>query len=187
MIGVALADVHVVPDADDVGHEGDHVGGLADGLAVGDLALASRPGPGRSRPSRLQAEAKEKRVRVELSRNREMPRPDSKILVEMLCSRRYRRASATVKTASSSSSVFSQVQEEVGLVHVLDSSELVQLVGYILHCLSYVKLLIYDCSAASGRPWGPELRSVDLPRNQLDFRRALLANALPAPPKLGTW
>ncbi|CUO26342.1 Uncharacterised protein [Flavonifractor plautii] len=40
-----------------------------------------------SRPSRLQAEAKEKRVRVELSRNREIPRPDSKILVEMLCSR----------------------------------------------------------------------------------------------------
>ena len=40
LIGVALADVHVVPDADDVGHEGDHVGGLADGLAVGDLALA---------------------------------------------------------------------------------------------------------------------------------------------------
>ena len=39
-VGVALADVHVVPDADDVGHEGDHVGGLADGLAVGDLALA---------------------------------------------------------------------------------------------------------------------------------------------------
>lgn len=39
-VGVALADVHVVADADDVGHEGDHVGGLADGLAVGDLALA---------------------------------------------------------------------------------------------------------------------------------------------------
>ena len=40
-----------------------------------------------SSPSRLQAKAKEKRVRVELSRNREMPRPDSKILVEMLFSR----------------------------------------------------------------------------------------------------
>ena len=40
-----------------------------------------------SRPSRLQAEAKEKRVRVELSRNRLMPRPDSKILVLMLFSR----------------------------------------------------------------------------------------------------
>ena len=39
-VGVALADVHVVPDADDVCHEGDHVGGLTDGLAVGDLALA---------------------------------------------------------------------------------------------------------------------------------------------------
>ena len=36
----------------------------------------------------LQAEAKEKRVRVELSLNREMPRPESKILVEMLFSRR---------------------------------------------------------------------------------------------------
>ena len=32
------------------------------------------------------ADAKEKRVRVELSRNREMPRPDSNTLVEMLCS-----------------------------------------------------------------------------------------------------
>ena len=39
-VGVALADVHVVTDADDVGHEGDHRGGLADGLAVGDLGLA---------------------------------------------------------------------------------------------------------------------------------------------------
>ena len=39
-VGVALANVHVVADADDVGHEGHHVGGLADGLAVGDLALA---------------------------------------------------------------------------------------------------------------------------------------------------
>ena len=39
-IGVALADVHIVPDADDVGHEGDHIGGLTDGLAVGNLALA---------------------------------------------------------------------------------------------------------------------------------------------------
>ena len=40
----------------------------------------------------------------------EMPRPESKILVEMLRSRRSRRASATVKMASSSSSVLSQVQ-----------------------------------------------------------------------------
>ena len=39
LVLVALADEHVVPDTDDVGHEGDHVGGLADGLAVGDLAL----------------------------------------------------------------------------------------------------------------------------------------------------
>ena len=36
---MTLADEHVVPDADDVGHEGHHVGGLADGLAVGDLGL----------------------------------------------------------------------------------------------------------------------------------------------------
>ena len=40
LIGMALADVHIVADADDVSHKGDHVGGLADGLAVGDLALA---------------------------------------------------------------------------------------------------------------------------------------------------
>ena len=39
LILVALADEHIVADADDVSHEGDHVGGLADGLAVGDLAL----------------------------------------------------------------------------------------------------------------------------------------------------
>ena len=65
-----------------------------------------------SRPSRLQAEAKEKRVRVELSRNRLMPRPDSKIFVLMLFSRMYLRASATVNTASSSSSVLSQVRKK---------------------------------------------------------------------------
>ena len=39
LILVALADEHIVPDADDVGHEGHHVGGLTDGLAVGDLRL----------------------------------------------------------------------------------------------------------------------------------------------------
>ena len=38
-VGVALADVHVIADADDVGHEGDHGSGLADGLAVSDLGL----------------------------------------------------------------------------------------------------------------------------------------------------
>jgi hypothetical protein len=40
-----------------------------------------------SRPRRLQADAKEKRVRVELSRKREMPRPELKILVETCCAR----------------------------------------------------------------------------------------------------
>ncbi|CCX41636.1 unknown [Clostridium sp. CAG:1024] len=39
-VGVALADVHIVADTDRVRHEGDHVCGLADGLAVRDLALA---------------------------------------------------------------------------------------------------------------------------------------------------
>ena len=39
LVLVALMDVHIVADADDVGHEGDHVGRLADGLAVGDLGL----------------------------------------------------------------------------------------------------------------------------------------------------
>ena len=38
-VGVSLADVHVVADADDVGHEGNHGSGLADGLAVSDLGL----------------------------------------------------------------------------------------------------------------------------------------------------
>ena len=65
-----------------------------------------------SRPSRLQAEAKEKRVRVELSRNKEMPSPLSNTLVEMLFSRMKRSASATVQTASSSSSDFSQVRKK---------------------------------------------------------------------------
>ena len=39
-IRIALADVHIVADADDVGHEGDHVRGLAHRFAVRDLALA---------------------------------------------------------------------------------------------------------------------------------------------------
>ena len=39
LILVALADEHIIADADDVGHEGDHGSGLADGLAVGDLGL----------------------------------------------------------------------------------------------------------------------------------------------------
>jgi len=36
-VGMALADVHIVANADDVGHEADHVGSLADRLTVGDL------------------------------------------------------------------------------------------------------------------------------------------------------
>ena len=39
LILVALTDIHIVPDADDIGHEGHHVGRLTDGLAVGDLRL----------------------------------------------------------------------------------------------------------------------------------------------------
>ena len=39
-VGVALADVHVIADSDDVCHEGDHVGGLTNGLAVGYLGFA---------------------------------------------------------------------------------------------------------------------------------------------------
>ena len=39
-VGIALADVHVVANADNVRHEGDHVGGLAHRFAVRDLALA---------------------------------------------------------------------------------------------------------------------------------------------------
>ena len=65
-----------------------------------------------SRPRRLQAEAKEKRVRVELSRKMEIPRPLSNTFVEMLFSLMKRRASATVNTASSSSSVLSHVQKK---------------------------------------------------------------------------
>ena len=65
-----------------------------------------------SRPRRLEAEAKEKRVRVELSRKSEMARPLSKMREETLFSRSVRSASATVKTASSSSRVFSQVRKK---------------------------------------------------------------------------
>ena len=39
-VGVALADVHVVAYADDVGHEGNHVRGFAHGFAVGNLRFA---------------------------------------------------------------------------------------------------------------------------------------------------
>ena len=39
-IGVALADVHVIPNTDDVRHKGDHVGGLADRFTVGHLGFA---------------------------------------------------------------------------------------------------------------------------------------------------
>ena len=38
-VSVALADVHVVADTDDVSHEGNHVSCLADSLAMGYLAL----------------------------------------------------------------------------------------------------------------------------------------------------
>ena len=36
-IGVALADELIVTDTNDIGHEGDHCCGLADGLAMSDL------------------------------------------------------------------------------------------------------------------------------------------------------
>ena len=39
LVSVALADVHIVPDTDDIGHEGHHVRRFPDSLAVGDLAL----------------------------------------------------------------------------------------------------------------------------------------------------
>ena len=39
-IGVALADVHIIADTDNIGHEGDHVRRLADRLAVRDLRFA---------------------------------------------------------------------------------------------------------------------------------------------------
>ena len=39
LIFVTLTDEHIVPYADDVRHEGHHVGGFPDGLAVGDLRL----------------------------------------------------------------------------------------------------------------------------------------------------
>jgi len=40
LVGAALADVHVIADADDVSHEGNHVGCFTDCFAVGYLALA---------------------------------------------------------------------------------------------------------------------------------------------------
>ena len=71
------------------------------------------------RPSRLVPEAKEKRVRVELSRKFETARPDSKMRVEMLRSRRLRRASATMYMAFSSSVVLSQVCRK-SLLYILE-------------------------------------------------------------------
>ena len=37
---VALADVHIIADTDNVSHEGNHVSGLTNGLTMSDLALA---------------------------------------------------------------------------------------------------------------------------------------------------
>ena len=39
-IGVALADIHIIPNADDIRHKRNHVRGFAHGFAVGDLAFA---------------------------------------------------------------------------------------------------------------------------------------------------
>ncbi len=49
---------------------------------------------------------------MELSRKREMPRPESKILAEMFRSRRSRSASATANTPAISWSVLSQVRKK---------------------------------------------------------------------------
>ena len=39
LVSVALTDIHVVPDTDDVSHEGDHVCCLSHSLAMCNLAL----------------------------------------------------------------------------------------------------------------------------------------------------
>ena len=39
-VSISLADVHVIADTDHVSHEGNHVGCLADGLAVSYLGFA---------------------------------------------------------------------------------------------------------------------------------------------------
>ena len=39
LVLVALMDVHIVADADDISHEGNHVGRFTDRLAMGDLGL----------------------------------------------------------------------------------------------------------------------------------------------------
>ena len=76
-VAVALAEIHVVADADDLRQERDHVRRLAHGFAVGDLRFALVEFR-EARPSALTAEAKLNRVRVELSRKIEMARPVSK-------------------------------------------------------------------------------------------------------------
>ena len=38
-VGIALADIHVISNADNIGHERDHVGGFAHGFAMGDLGF----------------------------------------------------------------------------------------------------------------------------------------------------
>ena len=74
------------------------------------------------RPSRLVPEANEKRVRVELSRKLETARPDWKMRVLMLRSRRFLRASATRYMARSSSVVLSHVCRKSLLYMFLKSS-----------------------------------------------------------------
>jgi hypothetical protein len=76
-VGVALAEVHVVPDADDLGHERDHVGRLAHGLPVRDLGLAlvkvgeaeaerlDRGGEAEPRPGGVVAEDRYREPRLE--------------------------------------------------------------------------------------------------------------------------
>ena len=73
----------------------------------------------------MQAEAKLKRVRVELSRKIEMPSPESNTRGEMPCSRRPRRASATVKTAAiSGSGVFRDANTDERARQVFFSGEI---------------------------------------------------------------
>ena len=38
-VSIALADVHIIADTDDISHEGNHVSCLADSLTMGNLAL----------------------------------------------------------------------------------------------------------------------------------------------------
>ena len=120
-------------------------------------------------PSRLQADANENLVLVELSRKIEIPRPESKILVEMLFSLRCLSASATVNTAASSSSVLSQVQKKLSLYIFLKSS----VSSFPINCFSSASMAMISSRLLKGRLPGEYPAAVQLFHYRMYYRMLL--------------